>query len=266
MVGFALPKLRWLVVGAVGAGMWAMTQEPPSPRKTQTTQRPAATAPHKAETPSLPKQQAAATPPSSQKQAAVVAPTTPKEIVAPASRPSQLVTNSVTKPENPVPQLAPDNSLYTTTRVNLRGTANASAPVVATLNLGEAVKPILRDGKWQLVSVRGRKGWILADYLHSASPDAPRPAALVPGKTGTGPVGRVEPQAPVKPQAYMPPRTESTGLLSKATALFGVGGRPLRAPQAGDCQCPYDLMINGSQCGERSAYSRRSRRNVQCYL
>jgi hypothetical protein len=88
----------------------------------------------------------------------------------------------------------------------------------------------------------------------------------VPGKTATGPSGRIEPPASVKPQAYMPPRTESTGLFSKATALFGVGRRPLRAPQAGDCQCPYDLMINGSQCGERSAYSRRSRKNVQCYL
>ncbi len=30
MSGFALPKLRWLVLGALAAGGWAMTQEPPS--------------------------------------------------------------------------------------------------------------------------------------------------------------------------------------------------------------------------------------------
>jgi Bacterial SH3 domain len=268
MAGFALPKLRWLVVGAVGAGIWAMTQEPPSPRKTQAPSRPAVTAQHKAEAPATPKPQAAVAP-SAPKQIAATppsAPSAPKEVVTPASRPSQIVTSSVTKPDHPVPEPAPSNALYTTTRVNLRGTANASAPVVATLNMGESVKPILLDGKWQLVSVRGRKGWILADYLHPANPNAPRPSGLVQGSAGANAAHRPEPPASINTQAYAPPRAEPRGLLSKATALFGVGRKPLRAPQAGDCQCPYDLMINGSQCGERSAYSRRSRRAVQCYL
>lgn len=267
MVGFALPKLRWLVLGAVGAGVWAMTQEPPSPRKAQAPSRPAVTTQHKAEPPASPKPQAAVAPSvQSKQQVAATPPSAPKEIVAPASRPSQIVTSSVAKPEHPLPQRAPDNVLYTTTRVNMRGTANPSAPLVATLAVGEAVKPIVRDGKWQLVAARGHKGWILAEYLHPASPEAPRPAASVPGKTGPAPVvARAEPPASVRTQAYTPPRTEPAGLFSSAKSLFG-SKRPLRAPQAGDCQCPYDLMIDGSQCGERSAYSRRSRRNVQCYL
>jgi hypothetical protein len=270
MVGFALPKLRWLVLGAVGAGVWAMTQEPPSPRKAQAPTRPAVTAQRKAEPPASPKPQATVSPSAQPKQQVAAtppsAPSAPKEIVAPASRPSQIVTSSVAKPEHPLPQRAPENMLYTATRVNMRGTADVSAPLVATLAVGEAVKPIVRDGKWQLVSARGRKGWILAEYLRPASPEAPRPAASVPGKTGPASVvARTEPPASVKARAYTPPKTEAAGLLSTATALFGAK-RPLRAPQAGDCQCPYDLMINGSQCGERSAYSRRSRRNVQCYL
>ncbi|ODT22171.1 MAG: hypothetical protein ABS35_15565 [Kaistia sp. SCN 65-12] len=45
MSGFALPKLRWLVLGALAAGGWAMTQEPPSKlrfldRPEQSTARP----------------------------------------------------------------------------------------------------------------------------------------------------------------------------------------------------------------------------------
>jgi len=262
MVGFALPKLRWLVLGAVGAGVWAMTQEPPTPRKTPS--RPAATVQRKAEPPVAPQRQAGA--PSAPKQVDAAPATSPKETVALAARPSQMVTNSVAKPQHPLPQRAPDKMLYTTTRVNMRGTANASAPLVATLGVGEAVKPIVRDGKWQLVSARGHKGWILAEYLRAASPEAPRPATAVPGRAGpAAAVARAVPPASARPQAYTPPRPQTTGLLSSAKALFG-GKRPLRAPQAGDCQCPYDLMIDGSQCGERSAYSRRSRRNVQCYM
>jgi len=268
MAGFALPKLRWLVVGAVGAGIWAMTQEPPSPHRSQTTQRSAATVQQRrVEAPSAPKQQTAAVAPSTTKQAATPEPAAPKAIVPPASRPSEIVTSSVVKPEHPLPTHAPGNALYTTTRVNMRGTANASAPLVATLNVGEAVKPILRDGKWQLVSARGRKGWILAEFLHPASPDAPRPSAAVgaAGKAATQAAVRMEPPASIRPQGYTPPRPQKDALFSGVKALFG-GRKPIRAPQAGDCQCPYDLMIDGSQCGERSAYSRRSRRAVQCYL
>ena len=41
--------------------------------------------------------------------------------------------------------------------------------------------------------------------------------------------------------------------------------RPARPPQGGDCQCPYDLMLSGQQCGERSAYA-KGRAGAECYF
>jgi hypothetical protein len=250
MVGFALPKLRWLLVGAVGAGVWAMTQEPPS--KFHAQQRPSKTVERKAELPDKPKK--------------TESPQSPRIDTLPAPRPSQVVTSSIARPDRPIADKAErsDNLLYTTSRVNMRATASTAAPIVATFGPGEGVKVIVRDGKWQLVAVRGRKGWIHADYLRPASADAPRPSLSV-GKPVTNATLRADPPRSVAPQGYTAPRPENGGLLSAAKSLFG-GRKPIRAPQEGDCQCPYDLMITGKQCGDHSAYSRRSRRNVQCYL
>lgn len=54
-----------------------------------------------------------------------------------------------------------------------------------------------------------------------------------------------------------------------ATLLRQVSGQsgrqPLRQPQGGDCQCPYDLMLDGSQCGEHSAYVMRGPSSAACY-
>lgn len=213
-----------------------MTQEPPQRHRTDASPRPAASVQRKADAPKI-----------------------PKKVEAPVQRPSQLVTSSVARPERPVPETRPDNSLYTTTRVNMRSTANTAAAIVTTLNAGEAVKPILGEGKWQLVAVQGRKGWILSDYLRRSGPDAPRPSQSVPGAVGAK-ISSKQPEPPSRSQS------RSSSLITNVKALFGGEKKPLRAPQEGDCQCPYDLMINGSQCGERSAYSRRSRRNVQCYM
>jgi hypothetical protein len=140
----------------------------------------------------------------------------------------------------------------------MRSTADKAATIVTTLNAGAAVKPILTDGKWQLVSVQGKKGWILSDYLHRPGPEAPRPSQSVPGTAGPKMSARQEPRTSPRPKP-------EASLITNVKALFGEK-KPLRAPQEGDCQCPYDLMINGSPCGERSAYSRRSRRHVQCYM
>jgi uncharacterized protein YgiM (DUF1202 family) len=246
MAGFALPKLRWLLVGAVGAGIWAMSQEPPQQRqRTNSAPRPAVSVQHKAESPKV-----------------------PNRVDKPAPRPSQLVTSSVARPDRLVPGPRPDHSLYTTTRVNLRSTANTAAAIVTTLEAGQAVKPILREGKWQLVSVDGRKGWILADYLgrpapeaprpRQSVPDAPRPSQSVPGMSSA----KISPR---EQQRVTRPQSDGSSLVTSVKALFGEK-KPLRAPQEGDCQCPYDLMINGSPCGERSANRRRSRRSVQCYI
>ena len=50
-----------------------------------------------------------------------------------------------------------------------------------------------------------------------------------------------------------------------AGALWGAM-RPVRPPQGGDCQCPYDLMLSGKQCGDHSAYARKGSAGVQCYF
>ncbi|MGB3390143.1 MAG: SH3 domain-containing protein [Pseudaminobacter sp.] len=214
-----------------------MSQEPPSRHKTETP-RPVASVQRKAEVPKM-----------------------PKRVETPVPRPAQIVTGSVARPENPLSERRADDSLYTTTRVNMRATANRAAPIVTTLSAGAAVKPILREGKWQLVSVHGRKGWILGDYLRRPGPDAPRPSLSVPGTAGAKLSFGSEQKGSSRPQSDHP-----SSLMLKAKALFGGERKPLRAPQEGNCQCPYDLMIDGSPCGERSAYSQRSRRQVQCYM
>jgi outer membrane biosynthesis protein TonB len=40
---------------------------------------------------------------------------------------------------------------------------------------------------------------------------------------------------------------------------------PVRDPYVGTCDCPYDLMSNGSPCGGRSAYSRPGGKSPICY-
>ena len=56
MSGFALPKLRWLVLGALAAGAWAMTQELPT--KARLDDRPARTA-HRPKPQTAPRKEAA---------------------------------------------------------------------------------------------------------------------------------------------------------------------------------------------------------------
>lgn len=79
-----------------------------------------------------------------------------------------------------------------------------------------------------------------ADLVTAAIPKAPIPAP------------REAPKAP-------PPGPR------KIVAAAPKGAQPLRKPQAGDCQCPYDLMIDGSACGNASAYVRLARARATCY-
>jgi hypothetical protein len=223
MAGFTLPKLRWLLVGAAAAGFWAMTQEPPGRRGADVAHRPAKPV---------------------ERQAAL--PATPKKAIAPQPKPSQMATGSIPRPEKPVGgSAAESSSLFTTARVHLRGKASTSSTIVTTLNSGRKVGVLARDGKWRLVSVDGRKGWIRGDYLGPRS-TAPSPAVA----EGPRPAQPVQ-SRPAGSRPWSSP----------------IGGRhPARAPQGGNCQCPFDMMLNGKQCGERSAWSRQSGRGVECYL
>ncbi|MBA3449325.1 MAG: SH3 domain-containing protein [Pseudaminobacter sp.] len=227
MAGFSLPKLRWLVVGAVAAGFWAMTQEPPSRSRSDTAPRPKA---------------------SVQRQAAM--PATPRKTVTPKPRPSPIHTASIPRPEKPVGKTDAKNSLFTTARVHLRARASTSAEIVSTLNPGQKIGLLARDGKWRLVLASGQKGWVHGDYLGAQS-SPPRAAA-------------VNPPRPPQPVAAKSALSSKSALSKVKGVLFGA--HPARAPQGGDCQCPYDLMLNGKQCGDHSAFIRHGPQSVQCYL
>lgn len=113
------------------------------------------------------------------------------------------------------------------------------------LEQGETAKVLEKSGKWRRVAVAGRTGWVHGDYLALPDPNAPRPKAPIAAATA----GQV---------LSGTPRTILPGLFQ--------AGRPARKPQTGDCQCPYDLMISGKQCGDRSAYVMRGRTKDACYL
>ena len=223
MAGFTLPKLRWLLVGAVAAGFWAMTQEPPSRRAADVAHRPAKPVERRA-----------------------ALPATPKKAVAPKPKPSQMATGSIPRPQKPVGRNPAESSaLFTTSRVHLRAKASTSSTIVSTLKPGQKVGVLARDGIWRLVSVDGQKGWVHGDYL-GARFAAPKPAVAE------------------GPRPALPVQSRPAGSRPWSSLI---GGRyPARAPQGGNCQCPFDLMLNGKQCGDRSAWSRQGGRGVECYL
>lgn len=159
MVGFTLPRFRWLVAGALVAGGWAMTQDQPAPSRQQ------AKPPVRHEV-SLPSRVA---PPPSRSAAARA--TTKSETIRP---PADIVTSSIPRP----------------------------APA--------------------------------------------RPKAAVP---------EVPPVAAAK-------REPASAFRLPAWA----GGKvPARKPQEGDCQCPYDLMVSGKECGAHSAYHLPGYQRPVCY-
>ena len=250
MAGFVLPKLRWLVIGAVAAGGWAITQEPVSKREQRATERPAVTR-NVAKLPQRVQPQR-----SQREQQRVSRPTSSSDrpqARVPEPRPSKLTTSSIKRPDKPVETRA----FYTSERVRLREDASTASRFITWLEQGQKATVLETSGKWRRVVVAGRKGWVHGDYLRLPDPNAPRPPEPV-AKTlaakAREPVPASRKQEPALPA------------LSKPLAGLLQSKRPAREAQRGDCQCPYDLMINGKQCGDRSAYVMRGRANEQCYL
>ena len=168
MAGLALPKLRWLIAGAVATGLWVVYQEP-VPKRTQ--ERVAPTR----QTVSI-RQSAPTTQPDVPARAAPL----PNLFAAPPVRPSAMVTSSIVKPASPISK--PDDTIRrqskTTARVRVRARPMADAAVVATLEPGKDVWELARSGKWRLVSIDGNAGWVHADYLGGGL----RPKVGVPGR------------------------------------------------------------------------------------
>ncbi len=263
MVGFVLPKLRWLVIGAVAAGGWAVTQEPVSKRQ-RPAERPAVARSVAKERQNEPVRRA----PQQRSVQASVAADRPQAAIA-EPRPSKLITSSIKRPDKPVAQ-----PYYTKSRVRLREAMGTGARVIIWLEQGEQATVLESSGKWRRVAVAGRKGWVHGDYLQLPDPDAPRPQAPV-AKTvaakAVGPVPAAKPKQPFvaakrEKERGLPAKPLESLAISKPLAGLLQSKRPARQAQRGDCQCPYDLMINGKQCGDRSAYVMRGRANEQCYL
>lgn len=236
MAGFKLPKLRWLLIGAAATGIWAATQEPPKRDHWQRRDAAEARAHESARKPSATRERP-----------------TPSVAAAPASKPSALKTSAIPRPQVEVPR---EEELRVTEKVRLRKEASTSSDIVAVLAAGTQVLGSETQGQWRRVRVDGRTGWVHSDYLGRHDPIAeivgsvPRPSEPVPNAA--------QPEQEEPQPASMPVGPDPVD-----ASIWGAM-RPVRAPQGGDCQCPYDLMLSGKECGSRSAYSRG--KQIACYF
>lgn len=197
-MALALPKFRWLVLGAIAAGVWVVREDMTGPRPPERVptwierniaakprpQNPvAATA--KADKPAnaKPAVKAAAERPVPPKpvtgkpapQKAVAekveprkaapqktALLLPKSIDRPPSKPQKIVTGSISRPDKPT-------FVQTRSKVFMRAQARADAPIIATLGPRTVMRELARSGEWRLVMGDGQKGWVRADYLTKPS-------------------------------------------------------------------------------------------------
>lgn len=193
-MALGLPKLRWLLVGAVAAGAWVVYDDmnKPHPPKRVGTERsqlqrsadakprpqmPLAAKPDK--TPEPGKSAAARpTPPKPvggkaepQKTALVL----PGTIDRPPAKPQKMTTGAIAPKAAKTAPAAKPVFVQTTTKVRLRAQARTDAEVIATLEPRIAMREIARSGAWRLVVGGGQKGWVHADYLQPATYLSRRP-------------------------------------------------------------------------------------------
>ncbi len=180
-MALALPKLRWLVIGAVAAGVWVLREDmraphPPQavslskPDKVQRPAKPVAARPVETKpsqkavaerpvpprsVPGKPPAQLAIAPKREGQKTALALPAT---IEKPPAKPKTLVTGSIQRPDKPT-------FVQTTAKVHLRAQAHASAAIIATLEPRTVMRELARSGDWRLVMGDGRKGWVRTDYL-----------------------------------------------------------------------------------------------------
>ncbi len=184
-MALALPKFRWLVIGAIAAGIWVVREDMKGPRPPERVQ-PAKTE-RSAEAKPRPPKRVAVKPEADKPSAKAVAdrhvppkPVTgnpapqkavverteprktalllPKSVNRPPARPQKIVTGSVTRPDKPT-------YVQTKAKVFVRAQAKADAPIIATLGPRTVMRELARSGDWRLVMGDGRKGWVRADYL-----------------------------------------------------------------------------------------------------
>jgi hypothetical protein len=191
-MALGLPKLRWLLVGAVAAGAWVVyddmnkprpparvvgTQKAQPQRSADTKPRPQLPLAAKSEKRPEPGKTATARPtppkavggkPEAQKTALAL----PRTIDRPPPKPEKMTTGAITPKAAPA---AKPIYVQTTAKVRLRAQARTNADVIATLEPRVAMREVARSGAWRLVVGGGQKGWVHADYLAPASYLARRP-------------------------------------------------------------------------------------------
>lgn len=187
-MALAFPKFRWLVIGAIAAGVWVVREDikgprPPErvpPAKTERsaeakprppkplTAKPAAAKPTARTTaerlvppepvtgkPVPQKAVAEKTQKAAHQKTALLL---PKSVERPPAKPQKIITGSITRPEKPT-------FVQTKAKVFVRAQAKADAPIIATLGPRTVMRELARSGEWRLVMGDGRKGWVRADYL-----------------------------------------------------------------------------------------------------
>lgn len=162
------------------------------------------------------------------------APAAAPSLVQPPSQPAALSVSP-----DPPPAI-PTETLYTTSRINVREQPSGSGRVLGSLDAGSAVDASDERGEWRRVTFRGREAWVSSRHLSDRLPTVSPPAQT--SQTVTRLVQESEPDDDA-----------------------GGGFEPIRAPYVGRCDCPYDEMRNGRSCGGRSAYSRPGGRKPRCY-
>jgi hypothetical protein len=190
-MALGLPKFRWLIIGAVAAGVWVVREDFSGPRppervpswieriiapKPQPSKPVAATAkadkpvakpaakvaserpvPPKPVTgkPSPQKAIAEKTPKATAEKTALLL---PRSVDRPPSKPQKIVTGSITRPDKPT-------FVQTRSKVFMRAQAKPDAEIIATLGPRTVMRELARSGEWRLLMGDGRKGWVRSDYL-----------------------------------------------------------------------------------------------------
>ena len=183
-MALALPKFRWLVIGAIAAGVWVVREDMKGPRPPERV--PPAKTERGAEAKPRPPKRVAAKPDAKPSAKAVGErpvppkpvtrnPTPQKEVVErtgpqktvlllpksvdrPPAKPQKIVTGSITLPDKPT-------YVQTKAKVFVRAQARPDSPIIATLGPRTVMRELARSGDWRLVMGDGRKGWVRADYL-----------------------------------------------------------------------------------------------------
>ena len=190
-MALALPKLRWLLIGAVAAGAWVVYDDMKNPRPpkrvgTERTQpqrsadaKPRPQLPLAAKPEKKPEPSKAATsrptppkPVGGKPEAQKTALALPRTMDRPPAKPEKMTTAAI------APKAAPAAKpvyVQTTAKVRLRAQARTDADVIATLEPRVAMREVARSGAWRLVVGGGQKGWVHADYLATASYLSRRP-------------------------------------------------------------------------------------------